>query len=142
MNSTLAVLATLDGLAYAALVFLVSVGLSLIFGVLRIVNVAHGSFYAFGAFLAATLSLLVTPISPWLTYPALLVAALTIGIVAGGLVERVLLSRVYGREEVLQLLIADVIAHRLSRQQHLHGHGPSVAVGSGDQLLADDRVQA
>ena len=39
--------------------FLVSVGLSLIFGVLRIVNVAHGSLYAFGAYLAATLSLLV-----------------------------------------------------------------------------------
>jgi len=86
-------------------VFLVSVGLSLIFGVLRIVNVAHGSLYAFGAYLAATLSLLVTPISPWLTYPALLVASLVIGIVAGGLIERLLLSRVYGREEVLQLLI-------------------------------------
>ena len=105
MNSTLFVLASLDGLAYAALVFLVSVGLSLIFGVLRIVNVAHGSLYAFGAYLAATLSLLVTPISPWLTYPALLVASLVIGIVAGGLIERLLLSRVYGREEVLQLLI-------------------------------------
>ena len=105
MNSTLFVLASLDGLSYAALVFLVSVGLSLIFGVLRIVNVAHGSLYAFGAYLAATLSLLVTPISPWLTYPALLVASLVIGFVAGGLIERLLLSRVYGREEVLQLLI-------------------------------------
>lgn len=105
MNSTLFVLASLDGLSYAALVFLVSVGLSLIFGVLRIVNVAHGSLYAFGAYLAATLSLLVTPISPWLTYPALLVASLVIGIVAGGLIERLLLSRVYGREEVLQILI-------------------------------------
>ena len=105
MNSTLFVLASLDGLSYAALVFLVSVGLSLIFGVLRVVNVAHGSLYAFCAYLAATLSLLVTPISPWLTYPALLVASLVIGIVAGGLIERLLLSRVYGREEVLQLLI-------------------------------------
>src|SRR5258708_2874518 len=119
MNSTVAVLATLDGLAYAALVFLVSVGLSLIFGVLRIVNVAHGSFYAFGAFLAATLSLLVTPISPWLTYPALLVAALTIGIVAGGLVERVLLSRVYGREEVLQLLITFAVFMIMDNLQRL-----------------------
>ena len=105
MNSTLFVLASLDGLSYAALVFLVSVGLSLIFGVLRIVNVAHGSLYAFGAYLAASLRLLVTPISPWRTYPALLVASLVIGIVAGGLIERLLLSRVYGREEVLQLLI-------------------------------------
>jgi branched-chain amino acid transport system permease protein len=105
MNSTLFVLASLDGLAYAALVFLVSVGLSLIFGVLRVVNVAHGSLYAFGAYLAATLSLLVAPISPWLTYPALLVASVIIGVVAGGLIEKLLLRRVYGREEVLQLLI-------------------------------------
>ena len=49
MNTTLATLAVLDGISYAALVFLVSVGLSLIFGVLRVVNVAHGSLYAFGA---------------------------------------------------------------------------------------------
>ena len=119
MNSTLFVLASLDGLAYAALVFLVSVGLSLIFGVLRIVNVAHGSLYAFGAYLAATLSLLVTPISPWLTYPALLVASLVIGIVAGGLIERLLLSRVYGREEVLQLLITFAVFMIMDNLQRL-----------------------
>ena len=119
MNSTLFVLASLDGLSYAALVFLVSVGLSLIFGVLRIVNVAHGSLYAFGAYLAATLSLLVTPISPWLTYPALLVASLVIGIVAGGLIERLLLSRVYGREEVLQLLITFAVFMVMDNLQRL-----------------------
>ena len=119
MNSTLFVLASLDGLSYAALVFLVSVGLSLIFGVLRIVNVAHGSLYAFGAYLAATLSLLVTPISPWLTYPALLVASLVIGIVAGGLIERLLLSRVYGREEVLQLLITFAVFMIMDNLQRL-----------------------
>lgn len=119
MNSTLFVLASLDGLSYAALVFLVSVGLSLIFGVLRIVNVAHGSLYAFGAYLAVTLSLLVTPISPWLTYPALLVASLVIGIVAGGLIERLLLSRVYGREEVLQLLITFAVFMIMDNLQRL-----------------------
>ena len=101
MDSTLAVLATLDGISYAALVFLVSVGLSLIFGVLRVVNVAHGSLYAYGAYLAATLSIAVAPISPWLTYPALLVASVVIGIVCGGFIERFLLRRVYGLEEVL-----------------------------------------
>src|SRR3954468_3795061 len=54
MNLSIAVLAALDGVSYAALVFLVSVGLSLIFGVMRIVNVAHGSLYAYGAYAAAT----------------------------------------------------------------------------------------
>ena len=105
MNSTLAILAVLDGISYAALVFLVSVGLSLIFGVLRVVNVAHGSFYAFGAYLAATFSLAVAPLSPWLTYPALVAASIVIGVVCGGLIERFLLRPLYGRDDVLQLLI-------------------------------------
>ena len=39
-----------DGLVYAAYLFLVAVGLTLIFGVMRILNVTHGSFYAFGAY--------------------------------------------------------------------------------------------
>ena len=105
MDSTIVILAICDGVSYAALVFLVSVGLSLIFGVLRIVNVAHGSLYAYGAYMAATLSLLVTPISPWLTFPALLVASVLVGMIVGGLMERFLLRPVYHLEEVLQLLI-------------------------------------
>ena len=105
MNSTLAVLAVLDGISYAALVFLVSVGLSLIFGVLRVVNVAHGSLYAFGAYLAATFSLAIAPISPWLTYPALLAASIVVGVVCGGFIERFLLRPLSGQEDVLQLLI-------------------------------------
>ena len=48
-------LAILDGLAYAAQVFMVAVGLTLIFGVLRILNVAHGSFFAIGGYVAATI---------------------------------------------------------------------------------------
>ena len=47
-NGLLLGLALLDGLAYAALVFMVAVGLNLVFGVLRIVNVAHGSLFAIG----------------------------------------------------------------------------------------------
>ena len=54
MSGQLILLACLDGVAYAALVFMVAVGLTLIFGVLRILNVAHGSFYAVGAYTAAS----------------------------------------------------------------------------------------
>ena len=43
-----------DGLVYAAYLFFVAVGLTLIFGVMKILNVTHGSFYAFGAYGAAT----------------------------------------------------------------------------------------
>lgn len=119
MDSTIAILAVLDGLSYAALVFLVSVGLSLIFGVLRIVNVAHGSLYAYGAYMAATLSLMVAPISPWLTFPALLVASVLVGVVIGGLMERFLLRPVYGREEVLQLLITFAVFMIMDNLQRL-----------------------
>ena len=43
-----------DGLVYAAYLFVVAIGLTLIFGVMKILNVTHGSFYAFGAYGAAT----------------------------------------------------------------------------------------
>jgi branched-chain amino acid transport system permease protein len=51
--SHIIILAVLDGIAYGSLVFLVAVGLTLVFGVMRILNVAHGSFYALGAYAAA-----------------------------------------------------------------------------------------
>lgn len=119
MDSTLIVLAALDGVSYAALVFLVSVGLSLIFGVLRVVNVAHGSLYAYGAYVAATLGILVTPISPWLTYPALLVSAIAVGVIVGGLMEKFLLRPVYGRDDVLQLLITFAVFMIMDNLQRL-----------------------
>ena len=64
---------------------------------MRIVNVAHGSLYAYGAYAAATIGIAVAPISPWLTYPGLLLAAIGIGVVIGGLLERFLLRLVYGK---------------------------------------------
>src|SRR3979411_2981854 len=100
MDSPIVIRAICDGLSYAALVFLVSVGLSLIFGVLGVVNVAHGSLYAFGAYLAATLSLAIAPISPWPTSPALLAASIVIGVVCGGFIERFLLRPLSGQEDV------------------------------------------
>ncbi|HEY2248805.1 MAG TPA: branched-chain amino acid ABC transporter permease, partial [Bradyrhizobium sp.] len=44
----------LDGLIEASWLFIVALGLTLVFGVLKILNVAHGSFYALGAYIAAT----------------------------------------------------------------------------------------
>jgi len=87
--------------------------------VLRIVNVAHGSFYAFGAYLAATFSFAVAPLSPWLTYPALLAASIVIGVVCGGLIERFLLRPVYGRDDVLQLLITFAVFMIMDNLQRL-----------------------
>lgn len=100
-------LAALDGLAYGSLIFLVAVGLSLIFGVLGIVNVAHGSFYAIGAYVAAAsvLALGAAGLPTWLAFPALLASAALVGILLGGITEALLLRRIYGKEEVLQLIV-------------------------------------
>jgi branched-chain amino acid transport system permease protein len=119
MDTTILILATLDGVSYAALVFLVSVGLSLIFGVMNVVNVAHGSLYAYGAYAAATIGILVAPISPWLTYPGLLLAAIGIGIIIGGLMERFLLRLIYGKDEELQLLITFAVFMILDNLQRM-----------------------
>jgi branched-chain amino acid transport system permease protein len=106
-NGLLLGLAVLDGLAYAALVFMVAVGLNLVFGVLRIVNVAHGSLFAIGAYAAASLGLFFASqgLPPLAGYFALVLAAALVGALLGPLIERFLLRRIYGHEEVLQLLV-------------------------------------
>jgi branched-chain amino acid transport system permease protein len=106
-NALLLGLALLDGLSYAALVFMVAVGLNLIFGVLRIVNVAHGSLFAIGAYAAASLSLFFAArgLPPWASYLALVLAAALVGAVLGPLIERLVLRRIYAQDEVLQLLV-------------------------------------
>ena len=60
----------LDGFVFAAVLFLLSVGLTLIFGVLRILNISHGGLYALGAYLGTYLALKVLEVglSPYLTY--------------------------------------------------------------------------
>jgi branched-chain amino acid transport system permease protein len=87
----------LNGLAGASSLFLVAAGLSLIFGVSRIVNFAHGSLYMLGMYLAVWLS---GPIGYWLAVP---LAAAAVGGV-GFLVEVLFLRRVYKAPELLQLL--------------------------------------
>lgn len=97
----------MDGTVFAAVLFLISVGLTLVFGVLRILNISHGGLYAFGAYLATFLALRLLGIggSPYLTYLMLLVGAVIVGVVAGPLIERAFLRRVYGRAEAIQLLL-------------------------------------
>src|SRR5574340_39930 len=103
--------ATINGLTSGATLFLVAVGLSLIFGVLRVLNCAHGSFYAIGAFMAAVAWALLSAAglpSP-LIYPGMVVIAIAVGVVVGPIVERFLLHWSFSveppsRREVVQLL--------------------------------------
>lgn len=91
----------LNGLASASSLFLVGVGLSLIFGVTRIVNFAHGSFYMLGLYIAYSLA-------EWMVgktgfWPAVLLAPIVVGVI-GGLIEMLLLRRIYRAPELFQLL--------------------------------------
>ena len=96
----------LDGLSFASWLFVVSAGLTLIFGVLRILNLAHGAIYALGAYMAAYLSnlLLGEGHASILSFGVMVLAALVIGLVAGPVIERVFLKRIYGKDEVIGLL--------------------------------------
>ncbi len=96
-----------DGLANAALIFFVAVGLTLVFSVLRILNVAHGSFYSIGAYVAATIGLWLvsTGLNPWLSFPALLLAAALVAALMGPLIERTLIHWTYGKGEAVQILV-------------------------------------
>lgn len=107
MSLQLFTLALFDGISYAALLFLVAAGLTLIFGVMGILNVAHGSLYAIGAYVtvSATELIVANGYSPLLAFPVMLVAAVGVGVVLGGPMELLLVRRVYGKPEVLQLLV-------------------------------------
>ena len=103
---------SLSGLTAAMFLFLIASGLSLIFGVLRVLNFAHGTFYMLGAYAAYQLV-------QWLGqgggrfWLAALGAATAIALL-GGLVERLLFRHLYGKEELYQLLFTYALVLILS----------------------------
>jgi branched-chain amino acid transport system permease protein len=130
-----------DGLVYAAYLVLVAVGLTLIFGVMRILNVAHGSFYAFGAYGAATAA------GIWFDrglpdaggFLLMALFAMIIGLLLGVVLERGILRFVYGRDEVVVVLVTyaaflileDVIVLIWGPRSYA-AYQPMVAAGSVD----------
>ena len=100
MNLSGLVVQLLNGLSGASSLFLVSAGLSLIFGVTRIVNFAHGSFYMVGIYVAYALVERLNWLGFWLAVPA---AALVVGLL-GVVVEMTVLRRIYRAPELFQLL--------------------------------------
>ena len=102
----------LSGLTAAMFLFLIASGLSLIFGVLRVLNFAHGSFYMLGAYLAYQVVQWAGGTPGWFWWAALGAAG---GIaVLGGVVERLLLRHLYRREELYQLLFTYALVLILS----------------------------
>ena len=96
-----------DGLVYAAYLFIVAIGLTLIFGVMKILNVAHGSFYTFGAYGAATAVGIYfdrgLPDAGGFLLMVLL--AMALGLVIGLVLERGIMRFVYGKDEVVMVLV-------------------------------------
>lgn len=93
----------LNGLADASSLFLVAVGLSLIFGVTRIVNFAHGSLYMVGIYVAYSLVHGLGAGTVWGFWTSVLVAALVVAAL-GVLIEVLILRRIYQAPELFQLL--------------------------------------
>lgn len=115
----------LNGLAGASSLFLVAAGLSLIFGVTRIVNFAHGSFYMVGIYAAYSLVMVLEhSLGFW---PAIVLAAVAVGIL-GALIEIFLLRRIYHAPELFQLLATFAIALVL-RDAVLWYWGPEELLG-------------
>jgi branched-chain amino acid transport system permease protein len=105
MSDLLTVL--VDGILYSSWLFIIAVGLTLIYGVMKILNMAHGSLYALGAYAAASL------VGYWLnhgypplgSYGMLALAAVLVGLVMGPLIERGLFRFLYGKDEILLLIV-------------------------------------
>jgi branched-chain amino acid transport system permease protein len=95
----------LSGLASASSLFIIASGLTLVFGVTRIVNFAHGSFYMLGAYMAVTIVpwLLQIERSPTLFFAGVLISAAVVGVL-GVAMEILLLRRIYKVPELFQLL--------------------------------------
>lgn len=99
------VIQVLNSLFYAAVLFLIAAGLSLIFGVMGIVNMAHGSFYALGAYVTAwavaAAGSVIPPVALFIFLPLGAIAVAVIGLA----IEPTLIRRFYRRPEEYQLLV-------------------------------------
>jgi branched-chain amino acid transport system permease protein len=134
---------TLNGLSSASSLFLVASGLSIIFGVTRIVNFAHGSFYMLGAYLAFTIIGQIGAQSAFGFWGSVLLAACLVALI-GGLVEISILRRIYAAPELFQLLatfgvvlmIQDITLYAWGPEDKLGPRAPGLA---GPLLLFGNR---
>ena len=90
----------LNGVQYGLVLFLVASGLTLVFGILGVINLAHGAFYMLGAYLAYWLAAYTG------SFLAALVGGVAIAFVAGMLLETVFIRRLYGRDHLAQVLLS------------------------------------
>lgn len=127
----------LGGLASAAVIYLVASGLSLVFGVMGVLNFAHGSLYMLGAYLGYTLANVIAGGTGNLSLVAtLLLAPLLVGLF-GGVMEAGFLRRIYDRELLYQLLLTfafilliNGLIHEVYGPQFITSPVPSALAGT------------
>ena len=89
-----------DGLIYASYLFIVSLGLTITFGVMKILNVAHGGFFAWGAYLASISIIYLgdNEYNSYLYYFAIFFSAIIVGLFFGYIIERFILRKMYNED--------------------------------------------
>jgi branched-chain amino acid transport system permease protein len=90
----------LNGVQYGLVLFLVASGLTLVFGILGVINLAHGAFYMLGAYVAYWLAAYTG------SFLAALAGGMVIAFAAGMLLETVFIRRLYGRDHLAQVLLS------------------------------------
>lgn len=98
----------IDGAIYASWLFLVAAGMTIIYGVMRVLNMAHGSFYAIGAYSAASLVgwfFSGEHGNPYWSYLLMVCCALVAGGITGLIIERGLLRFLHGGDEILMVIV-------------------------------------
>ena len=90
----------LNGVQYGLVLFLVASGLTLVFGILGVINLAHGAFYMLGAYLAYWIAAATG------SFALALVGGVAISFVLGLLLENVFIQRMYGRDHLAQVLLS------------------------------------
>jgi branched-chain amino acid transport system permease protein len=98
MNLTLFANQLLNGVQYGLVLFLLSAGLSLVFGIMNVLNLAHGALYMMGAYACALVA------TRFDSYPLGLIAGVVVGGVLGLAVERLWVRKLYGRDHLEQVL--------------------------------------
>ncbi len=98
----------LDSLVYASWLFMVASGLTLIYGVMKVLNIAHGSLYAFGAYANAWLiGWFFSNFTEYdfLSFFFIPLSAITIGMILGIVIEKFFLRKIYFRDEIVIVLV-------------------------------------
>jgi branched-chain amino acid transport system permease protein len=118
----------LNGVYYAGILFLMSAGLQIIFGVLRIVNFAHAAAYVLGIYFTFAIVKLLPPEYSFLVWIAPLIAACLVGLL-GLAFERGLLRLIYHRDHVFQILVTAGIVYIVDDLIRFQWGGYSIGVG-------------